>query len=149
MLEKLAELHKLCFPNKPWAAEEFASLQKSGAEIIASEHGFIVWRCAADECEIITIGVHPEHRGNGIGGALLGLMEKEIKKNNHPAGFAGTLPKEGNPCGVKIFLEVASDNTFAIKLYEKHGYKKIATRPNYYESKNVGRTDALVMGKSL
>lgn len=43
MLSKIANLHKLCFPNKPWDASEFASLQKTGAEIIASENGFIVW----------------------------------------------------------------------------------------------------------
>jgi very-short-patch-repair endonuclease/GNAT superfamily N-acetyltransferase len=89
MLNKISELHKICFPHKSWGAEEFAALQRGGAEIIASEHGFIVWRCAADECEIITIGVHPDHRGAGIASTLLTLMEKELKKRGTFPSFGG------------------------------------------------------------
>lgn len=125
MLNKIANLHKLCFPHKPWDATEFASLKQSGAEIIASENGFIVWRCAADECEIITIGVHPDFRGTGIADALLQLMEKE-------------------QVGEKIFLEVAENNIPAKKLYERNGYKQIAVRQGYYDG-----IDALIMGKDL
>jgi len=125
MLNKIANLHKLCFPNKPWNAEEFESLQRSGAKIIASENGFIVWRCAADECEIITIGVHPDFRGVGIADALLQLMEKEISVK-------------------KIFLEVAENNTAARKLYERNGYKQIAIRPKYYAG-----IDAIIMVKGI
>ncbi|SRR5574344_2168951 len=125
MLNKLANLHKLCFPNKPWDASEFASLQAGGAQIIASENGFIVWRCAADECEIITIGVHPDFRGTGIADALLQLMEKEQASK-------------------KIFLEVAENNISARKLYERNGYKQIAIRRGYYNG-----IDAIIMQKDL
>ncbi|MGI5846257.1 MAG: GNAT family N-acetyltransferase [Alphaproteobacteria bacterium] len=125
MLSKIANLHKLCFPNKPWDASEFASLQKTGAEIIASENGFIVWRSVADECEIITIGVHPDFRGTGIADALLVLMEKE----------------QG---GKKIFLEVAENNNSARKLYERNGYKQISIRRGYYDG-----IDAIIMQKDL
>ena len=125
MLNKIANLHKLCFPHKPWEASEFASLQAGGAEVIASENGFIVWRCAADECELITIGVHPDFRGTGIADALLQLMEKEI----------------GNK---KIFLEVAENNPAARKLYERNGYMQIAVRSGYYDG-----IDAIIMQKDL
>ncbi|MCL2331225.1 MAG: GNAT family N-acetyltransferase [Proteobacteria bacterium] len=144
MFEELSRLHNLCFPNKPWSADEFAALQKSGAEIIASERGFIVWRRAADpspdgaeagECEIITIGVHPEHRGIGIGDAMMALMEKEILKKMY-----GSVPA----ARTKIFLEAAADNAAAIALYKKHGFRQIAVRPKYYDGK-----DAIVMEKIL
>jgi len=125
MLNKLANLHKLCFPNKPWEASEFASIQKTGGKIIASENGFIVWRSVADECEIITIGVHPDFRGQGIADALLQLMEKE-------------------QAGNKIFLEVAENNTAARKLYERAGYKQITVRRGYYDG-----IDAIIMQKDL
>lgn len=125
MLNKIANLHKLCFPNKPWDVSEFASLKQSGAEIIASENGFIVWRCVVDECEIITIGVHPDFRGIGIADALLQLMEKE-------------------QVGKKIFLEVAKNNTPAKKLYERNGYKQIAVRQGYYDG-----IDAIIMQKII
>ena len=36
-----------------------------------------------------------------------------------------------------ISLEVAEDNTPAIKLYSKYGFKKVAIRKNYYENKDA------------
>ena len=105
MLKEIANLHKLCFPNKSWSADDFADLKKSGCEIIASENGFIVWRCAADECEIITIGVHPDYRGQGIADAMLQLMERDITQANSmpdspPAGESAALSCA--PVGGKI-----------------------------------------------
>lgn len=129
MYEQLCELHKLSFPNKPWGAADFQSMQQNGAEIICSDNGFIVWRVTMDEAEIITIGVHPGHRGAGIGRALLTIAEIEIKKK--PV--------------VKIFLEVAEDNIPARILYEKSGYRVIGRRPKYYD----GDIDAILMEKAL
>jgi len=128
MFDKIANLHKLCFPNKPWSASDFADLKKSGCEIIMSENGFIVYRCVADEAEIITIGVSPDVRRNGIGSAMLCIIEKNIKNQ-----------------GVKkIFLEVASNNIAGQKLYENNGYKVIGIRPKYYDG-----IDAILMSKDL
>lgn len=128
MFDEIANLHKLCFPNKPWSASDFADLKKSGCEIIASQNGFIVYRCVADEAEIITIGVAPAARRNGIGSAMLCIIEKNIKNQ-----------------GVKkIFLEVASTNIAGQKLYENNGYKVVGIRPKYYDG-----VDAILMSKDL
>ncbi len=124
MINELVSLHKECFAEKAWTAQDFTDLKKSGCEIIASENGFLVWRTVADETEIITLGVRPIARGTGIGDALLGLLEQEIGDG-------------------KIFLEVSADNKAAIKLYERNGYKEIGKRKNYYG----GKTDAIVMEK--
>lgn len=125
-------------------------MKNSGCEIVASENGFIVWRCVADECEIITICVAPDARGTGIADAMLQLMEREILKTRvqpHPttAGELETRPD------VKIFLEVSADNIPARKLYEKHGYKQIGIRPKYYPPNGAtgDGIDAIVMGKSI
>ena len=128
MFNELAELHKLCFPNKPWDANDFANLKKSGCEIIASQNGFVVYRAVADEAEIITIGVAPDARRTGIGIALIGVMEADLKKKgvNH------------------IFLEVAADNTTAPKLYEQCGFVVVGRRPKYY-----GGVDAIMMSKDI
>lgn len=128
MFNKLSELHKKCFPNKPWSADDFRDLKKSGCEIIMSENGFIVYRIAADEAEIITIGVNPKIRRNGIASAMIGIIEKTIKNQNVK----------------KIFLEVASTNEPAKKMYEKLGYKVIGLRPKYYDG-----IDAILMAKDL
>ena len=74
VLNELANLHKLCFPHKPWGADDFADLKKSGCEIIASQNGFIVYRKTLDEAEIISIGVAPDARRTGIGIALIGMV---------------------------------------------------------------------------
>jgi ribosomal-protein-alanine N-acetyltransferase len=129
MFGEISDLHKLCFPHKPWNREDFSDMKKSGCEIVASQHGFIVWRVVADQAEIITIGVHPEHRDAGIGSALLALMEREISKSAEK---------------IKIFLEVAADNQAAINLYKKNGYAKISVRRGYYDG-----TDAILMEKNL
>ncbi len=128
MLDNLANLHKLCFPHKPWSADEFADLKKSGCEIIASQNGFIVYRTVCDESEIITIGVHPDARRTGIGIALIGVMEADLKKQ-----------------GVKhIFLEVAADNAPARALYEQTGFVQVGVRPKYYDG-----VDAIMMRKDI
>ncbi|MBO4582879.1 MAG: GNAT family N-acetyltransferase [Alphaproteobacteria bacterium] len=128
MFNKLADLHKLCFPHKPWTAADFADLKKSGCEIVASENGFIVWRSVLDTAEIITIGVHPDARGNGIAMAMLGLLEHEVKK----AGIK------------KIFLDVSAENTAAINLYKKCGFIENGRRPKYYDG-----IDAILMEKNI
>ncbi|MBQ7289464.1 MAG: ribosomal protein S18-alanine N-acetyltransferase [Alphaproteobacteria bacterium] len=128
MLDNLANLHKLCFPHKPWSADEFADLKKSGCEIIASQNGFVVYRATLDEAEIITIGVHPDARRTGIGIALIGVMEADLKKQ-----------------GVKhIFLEVAADNAPARALYEQVGFVQVGVRPKYYDG-----IDAIMMRKDI
>ena len=47
--------------------------------------------------------------------------------------------------GKHITLEVASQNTIAIHLYEKMGFQKISIRKNYYRNGD----DAIIMAFSL
>lgn len=128
MINELANLHKLCFPHKPWTADDFSDLKKSGCEIIASQNGFIVYRVTLDEAEIISIGVHPDARNTGVASAMVGIVLGELKKS-----------------GVKsVFLEVAKDNAPARKLYESNGFVQIGVRPKYYDG-----VDAILMKKEL
>ena len=128
MFSKLAHLHQKCFPNRPWSAEDFRDLKNSGCEIIMSENGFIVYRITVDEAEIITIGVDPEMRRQGIAAAMIGIIEKNLKNQ-----------------GVKkIFLEVALNNEPAKRLYESMGFKVVGSRPKYYDG-----VDAILMAKTI
>ena len=128
MFEELSNLHKKCFPNRPWSADDFRDLKQSGCEIIMSQNGFIVYRIVVDEAEIITIGVNPEKRRQGIASAMIGIIEKTIKNQ-----------------GVKkIFLEVASNNIPGQKLYENCGFSSVGLRPKYYDG-----IDAILMSKDI
>jgi ribosomal-protein-alanine N-acetyltransferase len=126
--ESISELHAECFPKKPWSAEDFAGLEKSGCEIEASKNAFIVWRAAADEAEIVTICVRPNARRSGAALALLSSTTNKLRGKNVK----------------KIFLEVSADNAPAIKLYEKSGFSRIGVRPKYYAG-----TDGITMMKEL
>ena len=128
MLNEIVALHKLCFPDHPWSESDFADLKKSGCEIVSSQNGFIVWRAVGDEAEIITIGVAPDARRNGIAETMLILMEQELKKQRV----------------VNVFLEVSKVNYPAIKLYEKMGFSVTGNRPKYYNG-----VDAIIMKKTL
>lgn len=127
-MDTIAKLHQLCFPHKPWTANDFTDLKNSGCEIIASQNGFIVYRVTLDEAEIISIGVHPDARNTGIASAMIGIVLSELKKS-----------------GVKtVFLEVAKDNTPALRLYKSNNFVQIGVRPKYYDG-----TDAVLMKKEL
>jgi len=89
------------------------------------------------EFEILHIAIIPDSRNQGFGYELLLELEKQLKK-----------PIKST----KIFLEVNSGNKFAIKLYEKLGYKTYNERKNYYGSKSIKSSvsqDAILFAKSL
>ena len=128
MFNNLAKMHALCFPHRPWSADEFRDLKKSGCDIIASQNGFIVWRVVADTAEIISIGVAPDARRGGIASAMITIAENE----SHKAG------------ATRMILDVAENNDAARKLYESHGYTIDGRRPKYYDG-----IDAILMSKNL
>ncbi len=128
MLQQLEKLHAQCFPHKPWCANDFDDLKKSGCDIIASQNGFIIYRVVADEAEIITIGVAPAARRGGIAAAMIEIAAADAKKRG----------------AKKMFLEVARDNAAAIALYSRAGFSEIGVRPKYYDG-----IDAILMQRQL
>ena len=124
----LAALHARCFPD-PWdAAAITALLATPGAFAFAHADGFVLARAVADEAEILTVAVHPDKRGRGLGRILL---QAAIGK--------------ARVMGAKsVFLEVGIDNPAARALYAGLGFTKVGARKAYY---NGG--DALVLRLSL
>ena len=94
---------------------------------------FALFRLAADECEIITIGVIPEFRGTGAGSSLL---------------QAGTI-EASNLGSRRMLLEVACDNEPALALYKSKNFRNVGLRENYYRVDNGVYTDAIIMGLCL
>lgn len=140
--ELLAGMHKVCFAEV-WDADAMASLLSmpgtEGAIAVDGESlrpalqppgpaGFVLWRAAAGEAEILTIAVLPPWRRGGIGGQLL---ETALAASAVAGAEA-------------MFLEAAADNTAALALYEKRGFKRVGLRRAYY-----GDKDAVVMRLDL
>ncbi len=141
--DALAEIHAAAF-SRTWSAEEFAALLADrgvfalgvrrsslmGGRRLA---GFVLVRMAADEAEILTIGVHPRDRRRGYGRMLM----DEALRRLYRAGI------------VSCFLEVDRDNAAAVSLYRKLGYVVAGERKNYYGSGSPGAGTALVMRVQL
>ena len=134
----LAKLHTACF-DKGWAEKEFAQLLKSNgytALLANSEEGpvgFLLYRAAVDEAEIITIGVDPALRRRKAGQVLLSHTLAQLKSLNMKV----------------VFLEVAISNIEATALYRKFGFIEAGQRKDYYARANGTTEDALILRLNL
>jgi Fur family ferric uptake transcriptional regulator len=135
----LADLHAQCFPDR-WSVEAFGELLE-GANVIALvaqadrtdvPSGFIFVRVAADEAEVLSIGVKPADRRSGVGWALMLAATEQ-------AGVMGA---------TNLFLEVSVDNASAGALYHVFGFSEVGRRPGYYRNcESVA--DALILRRAL
>ena len=134
--EELATLHAVSFQTpRPWSVKDFAGLLSMRENFIITGDGpsFIMGRYAANEAEVLTLAVHPEARGLGLGRVMLRAYEKEAKSR----------------LALMSILEVAENNTVAISLYLSEGYSESGRRPRYYTTPENTKIDALVLSKPL
>jgi ribosomal-protein-alanine N-acetyltransferase len=136
-----AGLHALCFKDsgeRTWSADEFRQLLATPgclgmvAVMQVEPAGLALARVAFDEAEVLTLGVVPSLRRQGIGGALLARLRHAC----HQRGARS------------LFLEVAEDNLPARRLYEANGFVVMARREGYY-ARSDGRRAALVLRRAL
>ena len=139
----LAELHAGGFPA-PWNAHAFEVflqqpgvagwIQTVGLHSGPEPYGFILVRSVADEAEILTLAVNPSQRRRRIASQLLDTACRTL-------AAGGVL---------RLFLEVAADNTAALALYAGHGFAPCGRRPDYYRTGATDNgTDAVVMRLDL
>jgi len=130
-LPQVAALEQVCFPADPWSENLFrAALENPGAAVLLAEEdgavlGYAVLSAVLDEGNLDNIAVAPEYRRRGVADALLGAL----------TGF-------GRECLALLTLEVRASNAPAIALYEKHGFRPVGRRRNYYSDP---REDAVLM----
>jgi ribosomal-protein-alanine N-acetyltransferase len=125
----MAALHGAAFPHEPWDEASFATLltQPGAVGLVDPRGGILLLRVAADEAEILTIGVAVRRRGIGRG-----LME---------AGFA----RAREMGAVVMHLEVAAGNVAALGLYAALGFVEVGRRRRYY----AGGEDAILLSRRL
>ena len=95
--------------------------------------GVILCRVAAEEMEVLTVGVRAQARRSGVAKALMAAALSAA----HEAGARS------------CFLEVAADNEGAAALYEGLGFRRAGLRKAYYDRGSAGVADALVMRRDL
>jgi len=100
------------------------------AEVDGVVVGFVCFRVAGDEAELLNLAVLPSSRRQGIGSRLL----------------AQTLQEAGKRGAIRVFLEVRETNQPALKFYQRYGFSVTTRRREYYSNPPA---DALVLHRSL
>ncbi len=134
-IEAVAKIERENF-SVPWDENGFLSfmIREGTVFLTAFLDDRLVGYCglisAADEADITNVSVSLDARHQGIGSRLVEELIKE-------AGDMGIK---------KIFLEVRESNVSAIALYQKHDFKQVGLRKDYYEKPTE---NALLMLKEL
>ena len=130
----------------PWSERVFRDCLQAGyvcrlAELAAESpadlpdnrllgHGVLMM--GPGEAHVLNICVVPDYRGRGLAGRLLqSLITTAMVQSAR-----------------EIFLEVRQSNLAAMRLYEAHGFNRIAIRENYYNAQS-GREDAVLYALTL
>ena len=136
-----AVLHAAAF-HRGWSETEFERLLADRAVIAqlaraeggrGRVQGFILSRVAADEAEILTLGVRKDRQRHGIARRLVEAMARAAKKAE----------------ARRLFLDVGQSNTAALALYKGLGFQEIGRRKGYYEHAGAPAEDALVLALAL
>ena len=99
-----------------------------GGEMI----GYAVLAHAADEAHLLNLSIAARHQRQGHGGRLLEQLCELTRER-----------------GGRLFvLEVRPSNALALRLYERHGFRRVGLRRGYYPAR-AGREDALVLALRL
>lgn len=127
----LATIHAAAVPPADrWGADAIRlMLDLPGAFGLHAPGGFVLARVAADEAEILTLAIAPDHRRRGLGGALL----------------AGAIAQAALRGAAAMFLEVSEGNEAARALYAAAGFVEAGRRRRYYPD----GADALVLRRAL
>jgi ribosomal-protein-alanine N-acetyltransferase len=139
----LSEIHGLAF-RRGWSDAEFESLLvQPGVHALLAHYpnrtgrqipvGFILYRLAADEAEILSVAVTPECRRRGVGRQLL----EEALRHIYREGARD------------IHLEVEDSNLAAIALYRGVEFRESGRRTGYYKEGRETPGGALVMLRQL
>jgi len=141
--DALAEIHGEGFP-RPWLSADFASivagagvgavgLRRHSAFGFSRLIGFVLFRSAGDEAEILSIAIRRAHRGRGHGRVLMDEALRHLYRER-----------------IKIcFLEVDPDNAPALALYRALGFRQVGSRKGYYDRPGGPAGAALVMRLEL
>ncbi len=131
--QQIANLEKMCFSD-PWTENMVRdSFYYPNAEIwgVFEDNNLVGYYASgqvADEGELMSICVLPEHRGKGYGRLLISHMED-------------TLRAKGTE---RIFLEVRESNKAARSLYKSRLFAEMGLRKGYYQDNGE---NAIIMMK--
>ena len=121
-----------------WSRTNFLDALHSGyhAEVLLSDdvvRGYFVAMKGVDEVHLLNITVAVEHQGQGLARLMLDAL---------------ALWTRGQGMGW-LWLEVRLSNAPAIHVYERHGFRRVGLRKDYYPVSHGQRETAIVMSLHL
>lgn len=136
-IDALTRLEAECFASDRLSRRSLASLAKSPSAcvLVASSaegtvgYAVILMRRGSQTARLYSIAVSSEATGRGVGSRLLSAAEDMARRRG----------------ASRLHLEVRADNSRAIGLYERSGYRSAGQRLDYYED---GAT-ALLFGRQI
>jgi len=135
MLPQIECLEEQCF-SLPWTLDMLRSQLPDGQHVFLAALdgervlGYVGMMTVLDEGYISNVAVDPTARRQGLGERLI----------------AALLERAEERCLAFVTLEVRESNVPAIALYQKHGFRPVGLRKNYYEQP---KENALLMTKFL
>jgi [ribosomal protein S18]-alanine N-acetyltransferase len=128
-VHRCAELEHVQFDiDDPWSSVAFLEALAAGHHYLSAREGgslvgYVGLARAGSEAELHTLAVDPAYQRRGIGRALLrAVLDHAV--------------------GATVFLEVRTDNKWAIQLYRSEGFDVIGIRRGYYRASGA---DAFTM----
>ncbi|MDP1898882.1 MAG: ribosomal protein S18-alanine N-acetyltransferase [Rubrivivax sp.] len=122
-----------------WSRGNFVDSLAAGyrAEVLEAPDaglvGYFVAMPGVDELHLLNVTVTPAWQGQGLGGALLDVVQAHAQERG-----AATL-----------WLEVRQGNRRAQALYRRRGFVEVGLRRGYYPAGGLQREDAVVMSLAL
>jgi len=133
-----ATVHAASFDD-PWSEASFAAqFAAPGAVTLGwfeetALIAFALFQEAAGEADLLTLATLPARRGEGLARTLLTTLIDDLSARG----------------ARRLTLDVAEDNTSALRLYASLGFTEDGRRPRYYTAGRAEPADAILMSRKL
>ncbi len=134
LLDVLMPVEDSAYPN-PWTRGNFLDALAAGyqCQLLMAGPGqllgyFIAMR-GVGEAHLLNLTVAPAHQRQGWAQLLLDALDLWARSQD----------------AAWLWLEVRVSNQRALAIYERHGYRRVGERKNYYPGAGGLREDAIVM----
>lgn len=121
-LPQILDIERLCFSDSPWSSDEFTEFLRGRdaigmlAEVDDEVVGFMLYRLRPRNIHLESFAVHPKHRRNGIGYAMVDKLLGKLSMIRRKS----------------ITLEVRETNLRAQLFFRAMGFTCIDTIPARY-----------------
>lgn len=139
----IAALQNEVLPDEPWREDEIRRFLESRGAIAfyaagraygeTMPQGFVLARVTLDEGDILSLGVIPEARRQGLGLRLLDAVMARARELG----------------ARRLHLDVGTDNAAGRALYARRGFTEVGRRRSYYRRRDGRQVDGLILAARL